>query len=305
MKATERKKYDPGRISSVMYLLLCPCIHEPGLRAMGITHEQDLITFSRVLERCRIFGIQTRFLPCLETVYLGENHPPGYYLGRLDTGEFTRLLEQTGQQVRDMIQKEGMPTAIIGVDSSPVCGVHTTWYGSADPGMAKREGRGVLLSLFPDIPAYDVYDAASWCCYLAAPLFSEAERDFNRKIRTILGGYSYNVYLPQETGDCKAARDRNEQSSIFTENLKHLEEADLVIAVIDGADADSGTSWEIGYAYAKRKKIISIRTDFRKVGEDESVNLMLEESSLVVQDIHSLIQVLPCPLQNKQVPETP
>ncbi|WP_243670953.1 nucleoside 2-deoxyribosyltransferase [Methanoculleus chikugoensis] len=45
---------------------------------------------------------------------------------------------------------------------------------------------------------------------------------------------------------------------------------------------DSGTSWEMGYAYALKKKVVALRTDFRIAGHHERVNLMLEESAGVV-----------------------
>jgi nucleoside 2-deoxyribosyltransferase len=55
----------------------------------------------------------------------------------------------------------------------------------------------------------------------------------------------------------------------------------MVIALLDGSQVDDGTAWEIGYFYAKRtpeKKIIGIRTDFRRAGECEGgcVNSMIE-----------------------------
>ena len=50
-----------------------------------------------------------------------------------------------------------------------------------------------------------------------------------------------------------------------------------MIAVLDGPDADSGTSLEIGYAYATGKPIIGIRTDFRG-SEDRGLNLMLSNA---------------------------
>lgn len=54
----------------------------------------------------------------------------------------------------------------------------------------------------------------------------------------------------------------------------------MVVAIMDGPDPDSGTSWECGYAYAKDKPIFMVRTDFRGSGEDRSVpyNIMLAES---------------------------
>jgi nucleoside 2-deoxyribosyltransferase len=40
--------------------------------------------------------------------------------------------------------------------------------------------------------------------YLAAPLFSEAECDFNRKLRDLIIDEGYEVFLPQE--DRKSTR---------------------------------------------------------------------------------------------------
>ncbi len=60
-----------------------------------------------------------------------------------------------------------------------------------------------------------------------------------------------------------------------------LPATDLMIALIDGAQVDDGTAWEIGYFYARRRpeqKIIGIRTDFRRAGESRGavVNAMIE-----------------------------
>jgi nucleoside 2-deoxyribosyltransferase len=54
-----------------------------------------------------------------------------------------------------------------------------------------------------------------------------------------------------------------------------LNSSDIVVAVLDGVDVDSGTAWEIGYAYAKGKPVIGLRTDFRTLS-DGVVNLMVE-----------------------------
>lgn len=284
-----------------MYLLLCPCIRNPDLRARGITHQKDLDAFNQVLHRCKSFDIPVKMLPCAETLYLGPDHEPGHFLDRLDTLEFSDLVCKLEKEVREDWIKEGEPYAIIGVDASPVCGVRNTWYGSVNGFDAKIPGRGIFLKRFSDIMAYDVFEAACWKVYLAAPLFSEAECDFNRKIADILSGYAMQVHLPQDCGDSEYSRDISIQKEIFGKNLQAIDNADIVVAVIDGADADSGTSWEIGYAFAKGKKIISLRTDFRRVGNDELVNLMLEQSSVVVSDIPSLIQALPCPIPMRPI----
>lgn len=50
-------------------------------------------------------------------------------------------------------------------------------------------------------------------------------------------------------------------------DVNGLNQSDRVVAIMDGCDPDSGTCWECGYAYAKGKPIIVVRTDFRGVGE--------------------------------------
>jgi nucleoside 2-deoxyribosyltransferase len=64
---------------------------------------------------------------------------------------------------------------------------------------------------------------------------------------------------------------------MFTSLMKALDNCEAVIAVLDGSDADSGTSFEMGYARGRGKKVIGIRTDFRG-GEHQGLNLMLSNA---------------------------
>jgi nucleoside 2-deoxyribosyltransferase/predicted secreted protein len=261
-----------------MYVLIAPCIENPGCRARGITTDEDLRHFRRAVERCRRFSIEMVPLPCPETIYLGADRPPGSYLDRLATPAFAALLDRLEAEVRAAIrERREPPLAIVGVDSSPACGVTATYHSSV-----KQPGRGAFLARFPDIPAVDVKEFARHRIYLAGPLFSEAERTYNLVLRDLLNAHLFDVYLPQEVGDTSHTRCREEHRAIFAQHLQALRDADIVVAVIDGADADSGTSWEMGYAYAHGKRLVALRTDFRVVGHHERVNLMLEESAAVV-----------------------
>ena len=56
-----------------------------------------------------------------------------------------------------------------------------------------------------------------------------------------------------------------------------LDSCQVVVAILDGPDADSGTSFEMGYARGRGKRVIGVRTDFRG-GEDHGVNLMLSNA---------------------------
>jgi nucleoside 2-deoxyribosyltransferase len=73
----------------------------------------------------------------------------------------------------------------------------------------------------------------------------------------------------------------NAKLEIFSRCKSHLDDTDLMIALLDGSQVDDGTAWEIGYFFAKKspeQKIIGIRTDFRRARESEGaiVNAMIE-----------------------------
>jgi len=95
--------------------------------------------------------------------------------------------------------------------------------------------------------------------YLAGPLFTAAERKFN-------------LELAQE-GD-KLEGDPEFVDKVFVFCLGAIDECDCMVAVLEGADADSGTCVEMGYAYARDMPIIGIRTDIRS-SEDRGLNLMV------------------------------
>ena len=275
-----------------MYVLCSPCILSPSLRAKGITHPYDLALFARSIGRCKKFGIEVVPLPCPETLYLGPDHEPGTYLERLNTPEFATLLEDLCGKVNGIIEERGPPLCILGVNSSPTCGVTSTYYGAENGRPPKRSGRGVFYAKFPGIPARDVAEFSKYRIYLAAPLFSEAERSYNAVIADLLRAHYFEVFLPQDSGDNHAVRGREEHQRIFNHNRRAIHDADIVVAIIDGADADSGTAWEMGYAAAHKKRVIALRTDFRMTGSHERVNLMLEQAGQMVTTRDELLSVL-------------
>jgi nucleoside 2-deoxyribosyltransferase len=116
--------------------------------------------------------------------------------------------------------------------------------------------------------------------YLAAPLFSDAERAFNLVLRDLLTAQGYPVYLPQETGEGLAGPERD--GVIFASHVAALDGASCVVAVCDGSDTDSGTAWELGYAVAKGIPVIALSTDRRGSWAGKRVNLMIRETAEVV-----------------------
>lgn len=117
--------------------------------------------------------------------------------------------------------------------------------------------------------------------YLAGPLFSSAERAFNSSLAWKLRDYGYVVWLPQENEPRLGIP--NWEKEVFTLDVRGIDEADVVVANMDGPDPDSGTAWEHGYAFGKGKPVVAFRTDFRSAS-DGSVpfNIMLSQSAAIV-----------------------
>jgi len=117
--------------------------------------------------------------------------------------------------------------------------------------------------------------------YYAGPLFTDAERSWNLANARVLrsGSPQLEVLLPQEfcaSFDTPPGGTPN-FDGIFRACLEHLQRSAVVLAVLDGADADSGTCWEVGYAFARGIPIIGLRTDWRPA-EDGVANCMLTRS---------------------------
>jgi nucleoside 2-deoxyribosyltransferase len=113
--------------------------------------------------------------------------------------------------------------------------------------------------------------------YMAGPLFSTAELAFNRELAALLRGHGHEVFLPQEHEQRKDL-----PRAIFESDVAGLDWADVVVACLDGADPDSGTCWELGYAYGRNKPSIVYRTDFRLFEGTDPINLMMTESATQV-----------------------
>jgi len=121
--------------------------------------------------------------------------------------------------------------------------------------------------------------------YLAGPLFTQAERRWNRIIKEAIEKLNpdLEVLLPQDF-EMEFRDGKPDAPSIFSKDVEVLDSCELVVAILDGSDSDSGTAWECGYAYAKSTPVIGVRTDFR-LSEDGHLNIMLGQSmDVVVQE---------------------
>lgn len=248
-----------------MYVMASACILDPDLRSSVFLSDYDHALFFHAVRRCRDFQIEILPLPC----------------------PCNPARNQAKIRSDDIIKEKGPPRCIIGIEAPLPCGAAGLCCPDGVDGI-----KDLTFGLIPGIPRTDVRTFSKYRVYLAAPLFSAAEITFNREIANLLRERFFSVCLPQDSGDTHMGRSEEEQHTIFESNRKALDETDYVVAVIDGADADSGTSWEMGYAYAKKIPVIALRTDFREIGRNERVNLMLEQSAVVVRTPGAVLSVL-------------
>jgi nucleoside 2-deoxyribosyltransferase len=131
--------------------------------------------------------------------------------------------------------------------------------------------------------------------YVAAPLFSPRERQWNASLRDALADFS-DVYLPQEDGALLVDLVRNGMSPeeaknmIFTADIEAIERCDILLLVMDGRVIDEGACFELGYAYSRGKVCIGIKTDVRSllpIGDNPMIDCALRS---IFRDSDSAIE---------------
>lgn len=109
--------------------------------------------------------------------------------------------------------------------------------------------------------------------YLASPFFNDKELEILSQIEEILESKGLIVFKPKDNQFDILEKGSNSWSlATFNNDKKFIDWSDIVVAVYHGAYSDSGTSWEIGYAYGTQKPVIVVQ-----VGETS--NLMIHEGS--------------------------
>jgi nucleoside 2-deoxyribosyltransferase len=112
--------------------------------------------------------------------------------------------------------------------------------------------------------------------YFAGPLFTLPERTWNAEVAAALRAAGHEVFLPQEKEPGKDA------AGIFATDVGGIDWSEALVAIVDGADPDAGTSWEVGYAYGRGKPTVLVRTDFRDLAGDAGrFSPMLAESATI------------------------
>ena len=94
--------------------------------------------------------------------------------------------------------------------------------------------------------------------YIASPLFTAEEKRVINKIAEVLHRAGYETYLPMEHGVPDAWSYTNEEwaHKMFILDKEAIDNCDGVLCIYYGMNSDSGTSWEVGYAYGTGKPVV-------------------------------------------------
>ena len=135
--------------------------------------------------------------------------------------------------------------------------------------------------------------------YIAGPMFSKAERNYNDTITRILEGKGYGTFLPQ-----RDANDVDEllrsglnwdqvNQMIFEEDTEGIRSSDVVLFVMDGRVPDDGACVEIGYAYALGKECVGLKTDPRSFMSDYDNSMIVGAlRNRIARSMDELITIL-------------
>lgn len=110
--------------------------------------------------------------------------------------------------------------------------------------------------------------------YVAGPLFTPTERDRLRDVAGHVEAAGEDPILPIPREGFTVEEDRPE---VYRACVEGVTAADALVAVLDGADADSGVAYEVGYARSRGTPVLGLRADYRTLGPEGPVNTMLAQ----------------------------
>jgi nucleoside 2-deoxyribosyltransferase len=127
--------------------------------------------------------------------------------------------------------------------------------------------------------------------YLASPLgFSPEMKDYRDRIKLRLKEIGCKVFDPWDQGfgsmlkEAKAIAHWHNRVAALEEVAKEIgrmneigiRESDALLGVLDGAELDSGTVSELGFASGLGKRCHGLRTDLRDLGDLEGLPFNLQ-----------------------------
>lgn len=142
--------------------------------------------------------------------------------------------------------------------------------------------------------------------YIASPLgFTESGRHYYQQVylpalsQVLTPLDPWSLTTAEEVADAQAAgRLRELWLTVGRRNRDAIASADLLVALLDGQEVDSGTAAEIGYAAGLGKPCFGLRTDLRENGEAgvqvnlQVVSFILDSGGHIAASLDQLVAML-------------
>jgi nucleoside 2-deoxyribosyltransferase len=121
--------------------------------------------------------------------------------------------------------------------------------------------------------------------YLAGPFFNDKERKVIERVRDYLRNQGHEVIVPMELVIPGGTNLPNYvwADRVFEADVKEITACNLVVAVYHGHYSDSGTAWEIGYAYGIGTPVVLVHTNKKNVA-----SIMLASSCMINVSLEDL-----------------
>ena len=123
--------------------------------------------------------------------------------------------------------------------------------------------------------------------YIAGKIGNENEVELLEKVDNLCKNLGFETFLPhRDVGFAKGIKDVDR---VFKGDIiQGFKDCKLIIAVLDGLHVGAGTSWELGYAYAKKIPAIGIKTDESTESALDYLSAILIGSMKIVRSLKEL-----------------
>ncbi len=117
--------------------------------------------------------------------------------------------------------------------------------------------------------------------YLASALgFTDAGDALREELHSMLTALEVDVLDPWDV-EVPGPLTREKALALGALNFDAIRRCDRVLAIVDGADVDSGVACELGFGRALGKRCDGLRTDLRLSGECPTLGLNLQVASAI------------------------
>ena len=125
--------------------------------------------------------------------------------------------------------------------------------------------------------------------YIAGPLFHKKAKKILEKIDKLCKELGFETFLPHRDAGLYTEGD---PKPFFVKDRDMADWCDIMVAYLDWKGISSGTAWEMGYAYARKKPIIALVEDKENITKSDRLCVMCFNSADIVENLEELKEKL-------------